>query len=113
MCYGDKSMKDFAKKFYNSKKWKCCRASFIAERINADGGLCEVCRERTGYIVHHRIALDSVNVGKPEISLNHDNLMYVCKECHDKFEGHFYDRPQRKNRLRVTFNEDGDPEPRP
>ena len=106
-------MKDFARKFYNSKKWKCCRSSFIAERINADGGLCQVCHERTGYIVHHKIALDSSNISKPEIALNHDNLMYVCKECHDEFEGHFNDnRPSARLHLRVTFDKDGEPAPR-
>ena len=106
-------MKDFARKFYNSKKWKCCRSSFIAERINADGGLCQVCGERSGYIVHHKIALDSSNISKPEIALNHDNLMYVCKECHDEFEGHFNDnRPSAKLHLRVVFDEDGEPVPR-
>lgn len=106
-------MKEFAKKFYNSKKWKRCRRSYIADRIQEDGGLCEVCRERAGFIVHHKINLDSSNINKPEIALNHNNLMYVCKECHDKFEGHFRDRkPPSKNKLRVTFDENGEPEPK-
>ena len=113
VCFTEVLMKDFARKFYNSKKWKCCRSSFIAERINADGGLCQVCHERTGYIVHHKITLDSSNISKPEIALNHDNLMYVCKECHDEFEGHFNDkRPAAKHCLRVVFDEDGEPVPR-
>ena len=106
-------MKDFAKKFYNSKKWHCCRNAYISERINTDGGICEVCHERTGYIVHHKIRLDTSNINKPEITLNHDNLMYVCRECHDRFEGHFMDRkPAYTNCLRVTFDEDGQPYPK-
>lgn len=106
-------MKEFAQKFYRSKKWKSCRIAYIAERTLVDGGLCEVCRERTGFIVHHKISLDSSNVNMPEISLNHSNLMYVCKECHDKFEGHFNDnRPSAKHCLRVVFDEDGEPFPR-
>lgn len=77
-----------------------------------DGGLCEVCHERTGFIVHHKINLDSSNISQPEIALNHDNLMYVCKDCHDQFEGHFNDgRPMSNHRLRVTFDEDGNPSP--
>lgn len=105
-------MKEFAKQFYNSKKWRRCRSSFIAERINEDGGLCEVCRERTGHIVHHKINLDSSNINKPEIALNHNNLMYVCKECHDRFEGHFYDgrkKNRQDNTRRLVFDPSGDP----
>ena len=107
-------MKEFAKQFYNSKKWRRCRSSFIAERINEDGGLCEVCGERAGYIVHHKIILDSRNISIPEISLNKNNLMYVCKECHDQFEGHFCkSKGARRFRDRGTtcFDENGDPYP--
>ena len=106
-------MKDFAKKFYTSKKWRRCRSAYIAERIKQDGGLCEVCGERTGYIVHHKINLDSSNINKPEIALNHNNLMYVCKDCHDRFEDHFLDR--RRTRpvpaRRLVFDDDGEPVP--
>lgn len=106
-------MKEFARKFYNSKKWKCCRSAYISDRIQEDGGLCEVCHERTGYIVHHKINLDSSNINNPDIALDHENLMYVCKECHDEFEGHFMDRkPIFKSRLSVTFDEDGQPYPK-
>ena len=104
-------MKKWAEKFYNSKKWKFCRCSYISDRIQTDGGLCEVCHERTGFIVHHKINLDSGNINNPEIALNKRNLMYVCKECHDKFEGHFnYDSKIRKIPL-MRFDEDGDPSP--
>ena len=33
--------KEFAKKFYKSKEWKKCREGYKAERIKADGGMCE------------------------------------------------------------------------
>lgn len=108
-------MKEFAKKFYHSKKWKCCRNAYIAERAMIDGGLCEVCRERTGYIVHHKINLDSTNINKPEIALNHSNLMYVCKKCHDEFEGHFEAVKQKRRfsrKMSVCFDENGDPIPK-
>ena len=70
--FGD-VMKKWAEKFYNSKKWKCCRNAYISERILIDGGLCEVCGESTGYIVHHKISLDSSNINNPEIALNNKN----------------------------------------
>lgn len=76
----------FAKKFYKSTKWLKCRASYIAERRAIDGGLCERCRQVMGYIVHHVIWLTPENVNDPEITLNHDNLEYVCLDCHNRIE---------------------------
>lgn len=111
---GGDGVKQWAERFYNSKKWRCCRSAYITQRIQTDGGLCEVCHERTGFIVHHKIALDSGNVSQPEIALNHRNLMYVCKECHDRFDGHFYDTraARRTPQLTVCFDADGHPSPR-
>ena len=53
-----------------------------------DGGLCEECHNKPGYIVHHKTALTAGNISDPDISLNNDNLEYVCKDCHDLFDGH-------------------------
>lgn len=79
---------EFAKSFYNSKAWKECRASFIAERIAIDGGLCMTCGAVTGnlgYIVHHNnVWLTPENINNPEVSLNHDNLKYDCLTCHNQ-----------------------------
>nr|DAI75605.1 MAG TPA: HNH endonuclease bacteriophage, HNH Endonuclease, DNA.52A [Caudoviricetes sp.] len=80
--------KAFAIGFYKSKKWQDCRQSFIAERMLVDGGLCQLCKERHGYIVHHKIMIDESNVNNPDVTLNHENLMYVCKKCHDNLPGH-------------------------
>lgn len=75
--------KNFAEAFYNSKRWVDCRSSYISQRIAIDGGLCERCHNAPGYIVHHKIYLDPTNINDPEISLNHDNLEYLCHECHN------------------------------
>lgn len=84
--------KKFAKKFYKSVKWEKCRKSYIAARIMENGGLCEECGINPGYIVHHKITLTADNINNPEISLNHENLEYVCKVCHDIFEGHGFNK---------------------
>lgn len=99
------NMKEFAKKFYRSKEWKKCRESYISERRMVDGGLCEICGERTGYIVHHKKALTPANISNPEISLSHGNLQYVCKPCHDKEEGHFI----RRKKGNCVFDANGQP----
>ena len=75
---------EFAKKFYNSKAWKDCRASFIEERIAIDGGMCMTCHRKLGYIVHHKTWLTPENINNPMIALNHDNLKYDCLTCHNQ-----------------------------
>lgn len=101
-------MKDFAKEFYQSKKWKACRASYIAKRMQVDGGVCEVCGQEQGYIVHHIVLLTKENISNPMISLNHAYLRYECKGCHDREEGHYLDAKGVK-RLTCIFGEDGQP----
>lgn len=83
-----KNMKDFAKTVYKRKQWKHCRAAYIREREAIDGGMCEKCHERLGYIVHHEIPLTPENVNDPGIVYNHEHLKYVCKLCHDQYDGH-------------------------
>lgn len=78
----------WAERFYNSGAWHRCRTGYIRERIGIDGGRCEACGEAQGYIVHHKIALTPENVADPDVALNWGNLQYVCKNCHDRFEGH-------------------------
>ncbi len=80
--------KNFAKSFYNSKRWQRCRNAYIAKRIAIDGGVCEECRRRQGYIVHHKVILTQSNISDPDIALNHEKMKYVCKDCHDEYEGH-------------------------
>ncbi len=75
--------KAFAKKFYNSKAWLRCRAAFIAERVLIDGGMCQHCGNKVGYIVDHIKELTPENIGRPEVSLNHENFQYLCTQCHN------------------------------
>ena len=65
--------------FYHSKYWTHCRTAFVAYKR----GKCEICGKR-GNLVHHKILLTEENVSNPEISLNFDNLMLLCKDCHNK-----------------------------
>lgn len=95
-------MKDFAEGFYTGSSWLAVRASYIARRIRIDGGLCERCHNRPGYIVHHKIELNASNIGDPAISLNQDLLEYVCLECHNKEHGVFQPAPRK-----VIFDDAG------
>lgn len=97
---------EWAKQFYKSKKWIRCKGSYIEKRISIDGGLCEECKDNPGYIVHHKITLTEENISDAEVSLNHDLLEYVCKDCHDLFEGHGLNKAIRPL---CRFDADGQP----
>ena len=98
---------EYARPFYNSRAWQACRESYIAKRVSIDGGLCEECQGRIGFIVHHKVMIDESNVNDSNITLNHDNLMYVCKQCHDRFENHFV--KSNGTRIRYEFDKNGQP----
>lgn len=98
--------KEWAKAFYNSKRWIKCKEAYISKRIAIDGGICEECHDKPGYIVHHKITLTQYNITNPDISLNENYLEYVCKDCHDLFEGHGLNK---KIRPMCRFDADGQP----
>lgn len=103
--------KDFAVDFYHSKKWKAARTAYIQKRILIDGGLCEICHDASGYIVHHKIKLTAANINNPQIALNDANFQYVCKKCHDT--EHYADFFGKKPAKCCGFDEDGQPIPPP
>ena len=74
--------KPFARKFYSSKAWQECRDEYAKSQRY----LCEECLRRgiyrPGDIVHHKIELTPLNIENPEITLNFDNLKYLCRDCH-------------------------------
>ena len=98
---------DYARAFYKSSAWQLCRASYIAERQSIDGGLCERCRKELGFIVHHKKHITPENINDPEVTLNWDNLEYVCHDCHNK--EHF----EKQLGIRYTFGPDGQIVPLP
>lgn len=86
--------RDFAKAFYHSREWTRCQAEYVKRT----GGLCERCRERglivPGVIVHHKIHITPDNINDPSITLNNDNLILVCRDCHAELH-------KRKKRYKV------------
>ena len=72
------------KDFYKSAAWKRARQTVI-KRAN---GLCERCRAaglyRPGVIVHHKDYITPENIHNPGVTLNLDNLEYLCEDCHNK-----------------------------
>ena len=70
--------------FYRSTKWKIARSI----KIEQAKGLCEKCG-RVGTEVHHIIHLTPENINDPNITINQDNLILLCNECHNKEHGRF------------------------
>lgn len=87
--------------FYHTKEWQRCRESYIAERRSIDGGVCEICKTNPGDIVHHKKHIDAANMHDPDVTLNHDNLQFVCHHCHDVIHGY---GGQQKSENRITFD---------
>jgi 5-methylcytosine-specific restriction endonuclease McrA len=65
------------KKFYNSKVWRKTRGLYF----NSKHGLCEICGS-VGEEVHHIVPLTRKNLNNERITLDFDNLMLLCKQCH-------------------------------
>jgi len=80
-------MKKFAEKFYKSKVWQKCRNAY-AKSVH---WLCEHCLRKgiikSGEIVHHIVELTPENINDPDVTLNWDNLMLVCRDCHAELHG--------------------------
>ena len=91
------------KQFYKTKAWQRARQAYIDYRIALDGGLCEVCHEELGWIVHHTIWLDDTNCNDPDISLNPKRFKYECQTCHNKERD-----PRKATPGRCIYGPDGE-----
>lgn len=80
--------REFSKQFYNSKEWRDCRKRYIQLMPRYKRGLCEDCYDKgihkLGLELHHKIELTPKNIHDRNITLNHDNLIFLCYECHKK-----------------------------
>lgn len=81
-------------RFYKSTQWKVAREIKIREA----NGKCQRCGA-LGEEVHHLIKLTVHNVVDPMISLNQENLEFLCKKCHNQEHERFSNK--------VRFDEDG------
>ena len=92
-------MQEYAKRFYKSRAWQNTRAAAWSR----DKGLCVDCL-RKGIIkpaeeVHHVEEITPDNINDPAITLNLDNLVSLCKDCHAN--------RHRKRQMRYRILDDG------
>jgi 5-methylcytosine-specific restriction endonuclease McrA len=95
---------DWANQFYKSTMWQKTRSAYISYKR----GLCERCLEhgivRAGVEVHHVQPLTQKNINDPNITLNWNNLMLLCPECHDEIHRRTRDKSKHK---RFVVKSDG------
>lgn len=75
-------MKKFAEKLYKSTAWQQVRdAAWRRDRC-----LCQDCLKRGRVVpaeeVHHIIPVTADNIDDATVTLNLNNLVSLCKECH-------------------------------
>lgn len=98
--------KEFAKAFYRSSKWKKCRRDYITRCA----GLCEMCLQdgiiKHGDELHHKIHLTPDNITNPDITLNEKNLIFLCREHHQKIhENDRYKKPIKRYKINKKTGE--------
>lgn len=100
-------MREFAKWFYNSPAWKSTRENYMKKA----GYLCERCMKRGLYtpaeIVHHIVWLNEKNIHDPKIALSFDNLMAVCRNCHEEIHHDAITEAKRNHARRYTVDAEG------
>lgn len=92
--------KVWAKKFYNSKRWKDAQRIYKQMKF----GICERCGKPNGTIVHHKIYLDETNINNPDIALNFKNFELLCQDCHN----HEHQSTYKPTVNGLKFNEKGE-----
>ncbi len=84
------------KSFYASEEWQRFRLVIINER----GLWCQHCGQlvtKTSELtLHHIIELTPENVCDATISLNPDNILLVCHDCHNKLHARFGHTPNKE-----------------
>ena len=75
----DEMAKEYAKPFYNSAAWKNMRK----EILKRDDYKCQCkgCHE-VATEVHHKTEITEENIHDINITLNPNNLISLCSECH-------------------------------
>lgn len=96
--------REFAKSFYNSKEWKKCRELIMIR----DSYLCVLCN-KPAQEVHHKKHITPNNINNPAITLNPENLISLCGDCHKKIHAGEQTNQQESILPLISFDEDGNP----
>jgi len=87
------------KPFYDSKEWKNVRNQKMLSVNYRCEKCCGIAEE-----VHHIIEITESNLHEREITLNHRNLIALCKNCHNKVHDRFL-------KSKIIFDKNGNLKP--
>lgn len=87
----------FSVSFYHSAAWKRARL----EALKRDGFCCAKCG-KPAEEVHHKIPLTPANITDQSVSLDLENLVSLCFDCHQNEHGN-------RAETAVEFAPDGRP----
>lgn len=74
--------KEYAVSFYGSRAWEQCREGYMISRHY----VCELCGA-AALICHHIVPITPQTINDWNVTLNWDNLLAVCRECHSQLHG--------------------------
>lgn len=89
--------------FYNSKEW-IQLSDYIRKKYFH---ICQDCGKPNSKEVHHVIPVTELNVHDPTITLNPDNLVLLCNECHNKRHNRFIRNISPAQRRSIHFDSMG------
>ncbi len=90
-------------KLYNSAKWMR-----LAEKIrNKHYGLCQRCGAPNSREVHHKRPISPANIDDVNIVYNEDNLMLLCRACHNHMHNRKSKNLYEDKMHELTFDEEG------
>jgi hypothetical protein len=88
--------------FYNTEKWKKFRLGLIAERGNKCQKCGKVIIKSVDITGHHKTELTPENVNDVMISLNPENVLLVCYECHNEIH-HRYGHTNKDRKVYIVY----------
>lgn len=103
--------RDFSRHIYHSARWQGIQ-SLAMQRTETTVGMvppnmCERCYQhgliKPAKVVHHITWITPENVDDPSVTLNLDNLMRLCQDCHAAVHSKNPDEAPR----RYLFDEQG------
>jgi 5-methylcytosine-specific restriction protein A len=86
-------------RFYHSKAWLHLSQEVRTRAFH----LCQLC-QRPGNEVHHIIPITLDNIDNPLITLNPDNLICLCHDCHNAIHNRYLHSSRS-----ITFDSSGRP----
>lgn len=95
---------DKIKAFYRSREWRIV-SNYIRNKYRY---VCQLCG-KAGSEVHHKTPLTLRNFDNDTIRIGEDNLILLCRSCHDSQRA----GDDRYLRDDVYFDETGDLKPKP